>query len=247
MPDQNVDGSAVTTLRNVDVFRLAEDTNKGERPVALSEAEFLKQAVQILSISASRFSDYLQEKTFLIRDKPLATGESTQESFAFRYAVLFVNNRNQAAGLSNQVLIKPVPIPHPPTGLSAEAAESLVRLKWLPPSENMDGSKPARIAGYNIYRSEDPSRFPSMPLNPDPVQNPGYEDRDFQYNKTYYYAVSIVGSLRHPYAESQLSNVSSTVTRDIFPPLPPEGFTALFDGKNTVLLWAASASKDVAG
>jgi len=247
LPVQNVDGSAVTTLRSVDVFRLAEDSTKGESPAAIPEAEFLKQAVRILSIPASRFSDYLQEKTFLIRDGLSAAGEPGKEYPVFRYAVLFVNNKNQAAGLSNEVLIRPVPIPSPPTGLSAEVTENLIRLKWLPPSENMDGSKPARIAGYNVYRSEDPRRFPSIPLNPDPAQNPAYEDRDFQYDRTYYYAVSVVGNIKNPYAESQLSDVFSTVTRDIFPPLPPEGFTALFDGKGVVLLWAASASGDVAG
>jgi fibronectin type 3 domain-containing protein len=241
-----VDGSAVTTLRQVDVYRLAEDEGRGESP-ALPEEEYLKRAVRILSIPVSRFSDYLHDKTFRIEDRPSAPKASVKDSTAFRYAVLFVNKRNQAAGFSNQAVIRPVSIPSPPTVISAEVAQDLIRLKWLPPSENMDGSRPARIAGYNIYRSEDPSRFSSTPVNPEPVLVPAYDDRDFQFDKTYHYAVSVVGSVINPYAESHLSDVFSTVTRDIFPPLPPQEFTAIANGDNVVLLWGASESPDVAG
>jgi fibronectin type 3 domain-containing protein len=168
-------------------------------------------------------------------------------SSSFRYAVLFANNRNKAAGLSNQVLIKPLPIPLPPSGLSAEITEGSINLKWALPSENMDGSKPARIAGYNIYKAEEPRMLPAAPINSDPVQNPAYEDHSFQFDKTYYYAVSIVGNIANPRAESQLSEVLSAVSRDVFPPAPPKNFTALPDGGSILLLWAPSVSPDVAG
>jgi len=245
MPDQNTDGSAVTTLRNVDLLRLTEGPSQSDDP--LPEEQFLKRSARILSIPAPRFSEYLEEKTLILPDKLLVPEGSDFGSFAFRYAVLFVNNKNQAAGLSNQVVIKPVPMPLPPAELSAELTEDFIRLKWLPPSRNMDGSKPARIAGYNIYRSEEAGKFASTPVNPIPAQNPGYEDRSFQFDRTYYYAVSTVGSINNPYAESGLSNVISTVTRDIFPPLPPGNFTAVLDGESVVLFWTASPSGDLAG
>ncbi len=247
MPTQNTDGSPATTLRNVDIFRLTEDLNTGKNRASLAEEQFLQEAVRVLSIPASKFSDYLREETFLIHDKlPLPEG-SLMDSSAFRYAVRFVNKKNQAAGLSNQAFIKPVRIPLPPAQLTAEVTENFIRLTWHPPSENMDGSKPAKIVGYNIYRSEEPGAFPGAPINSEPVLNPAFEDRHFQYNKTYYYAVSILGSLQDPCAESRPSNAFSAVARDIFPPLPPKNFSAVLDGASIVLLWTASASQDVAG
>ncbi len=247
MPVENTDGSPVATLRNIEVFRIDEDLSRGESLDSLPEEEFFKKATRILSIPAPEFPAYLREKTFQIHDRPQFPESTAMQSFALRYAVMLVNKKNQAAGLSNQVLIKPVSIPLPPTNLTAELTEESIRLSWRPPSENMDGSKPARIVGYNIYRSEEASKFPSAPLNSAPLQDAVFEDRNFQYDRNYYYAVSVVASLQQPYAESRLSKEILVVTRDIFPPLPPKEFTAIFDGKSILLLWTPSPSPDVAG
>lgn len=246
MPDQNTDGSPATTLQTLEVFRLIEQANELNK-ASLPQDAFIKQAARILSIPAARFPSYLHEKVFVIQDKLSPLDSSVIYSSAFRYAVLFINKKNQTAGLSNQALISPVPIPRAPAGLSAEVTEAAIKLKWTQPTENMDGSKPVRIAGYNLYRSEEPNRFPSAPINSDPLQKPEYEDRKFQFDKTYYYAASVVGSLKEPFAESLDSETIAVAARDVFPPGPPENLNAVRENGTVVLLWTPPAAPDVAG
>jgi hypothetical protein len=84
-------------------------------------------------------------------------------------------------------------------------------------------------------------------MNHDPVQKPEFEDRSFRFDKTYYYAVSTIGSVQNPYAESIPSKPCQVVALYVFPPAPPGDFSAIFEGGNVLLLWAPSPSADVAG
>ena len=189
-PVQNTDGTEATTLAALDLLRLAEEAQEWDPRQPLSEEQFLSRAVRVLSIPASRFPSYLKDGVFFIEDRLTATANG------YRYAVLFFNESDQTAGLSNQASIRLIPIPPAPEGLSAELTETAVKLSWTVPTANADGSKPARIAGYNLYRSQSPEVVPDQPLNSVPLQEPRFEDRSFSFNKTYYYSVSTVGVSR---------------------------------------------------
>ena len=102
-----------------------------------------------------RFPGFLQGDSFVITDKPELADDSSIYAHAFRYAVLFINKKNQAAGFSNQAFVAPVALPLPPPGISAKVTEDAIRLSWTAPSENIDGSRPPRVAGYDLYRSGD--------------------------------------------------------------------------------------------
>jgi hypothetical protein len=245
-PVLNTDGSPATTFHKLQVLRLIEAAGTGESG-SYSEEQFLKRAAPVLSIPSSDFSNYLYNGSFIMEDTLPSLQESGFYSSEFRYAVLFINKKNQAAGISNQVRMRPVAIPPPPEEISIQTAESAIRLRWTPPPVNMDGSAPPRIAGYNIYKSEEPEEIASMPVNTDPVQGSEYEDRNFQFDRTYYYAIRTVGSLKDPYAESGLSKIHRMVARDIFPPAAPGNFDAVYENNSVILHWRASSSQDVAG
>jgi hypothetical protein len=246
-PLLNTDGSSPTTLARVEVFRLFEDLRQGLTPNPLPEEQFVQSAARILSIASPSFPGFLQAESFIVEDTPELPDKSSIYSHAFRYAVLFINKKNQAAGFSNQAFIAPVAIPLPPAGISASVMEDAIRLSWVEPAENMDGSKPPRFVGYNIYKSKDPQTLPSVPVNPNPLQKPEYEDRDFQFDQTYNYAIRMVGSSHDPYAVSLLSDILRVEARDTFPPAPPESFHAVREGSDVVLLWVPPESPDVAG
>ncbi len=245
-PERNTNGSEATTLRSVDIYRLSEDGNAKDVAGVADQGQFAKKALLILSIPAYRFSEYLSEKTFTFQDR-FSPDPSVMYSHSFRYAVRFINDKKQRGGLSNQVSITPVPIPLPPIGLSATESQDSISLKWTAPSENMDGSKPPRIAGYNIYRTEDPKQFPSNPVNPEPVQATGFEDLNFRFDTTYYYEITTVGGLQRPRPESLRSQILPVSTKDTFPPDPPKDFSAILQGDTVILLWAPSPSADVDG
>jgi fibronectin type 3 domain-containing protein len=113
--------------------------------------------------------------------------------------------------------------------------------------ENIDGSRPPNVAGYNIYRSLDAKNFPIVPLNPNPVPAAEFEDKDFQLDQTYFYRVAVVGSLQTPYPESESSADIVVATRDIFPPEAPQNLNGAVLNRNVMLLWMAPEDNDVAG
>jgi hypothetical protein len=246
-PIHNVDGTEASSLKSIDVFRLEEGASAANTNKPLPESEFTKQAVRIMSIPSSRLPEYFKGNLFVIADKSLSQDATALYSHAYRYAVLFINKKNRAAGLSNQAHIKPAPIPGPPSGIAAEVTENAIKLTWNPPLENIDGSKPPRIVGYNLFKSEKPDEFPSTPLNASPIKKPEFEDVDFRFDATYYYSVSTIGSVGDPDAESLRSESIKTLAKDVFPPAPPENFSALVEGDDVILVWTPSPAKDVAG
>jgi len=246
-PTQNTDGSAATTLALVDVYRLGGCFNTSATAPDLPDDEYAERAERILSIPSSRLADYLKGDSLYIHDKPDAADRSLIYSQTYQYAVLFVNRKNQAAGFSNKVTIAPIAIPPAPSGLSAILEENLIRLKWTPPFENMDRSKPPRIAGYKIYKADGSADFSPEPIHGDLIHGSSFEDRNFQFDKTYRYVIRTVGSTQNPYAESLPSEILYVETRDTFPPAPPENFHAIRHEGDIILLWAPSSSADVAG
>jgi hypothetical protein len=250
LPDQNTDGSPVTTLKSIEVFCIAEPAK--EKPPAfpippLTEKEFLARAKQVLSIPSSALSDYLHNKTLILRDTPQSPEPTGSSSPLYRYAVIFVNQKGQAAGLSNQVSIQLISIPSSPEQIAARTTEEAVVLNWTAPSENTNGSKPTLVAGYNVYRSEQIDSFPQSPINPAPLAQTTFQDRSIELNKTYFYAISTVGNLRDPFAESFPSAAIEVKTTDIFPPDPPADFNAILENGKVILLWTPSTSSDVLG
>ncbi len=245
MPVQNTNGMPVTTLKLVEVFRIT--AARGQLLAPLPEDEFMKRGEKVIEVGENGFSTYVHDNVFVFRDTLPPGEQSAVYRSSFDYAVRFVNRKGQAAGLSNQTVISPVAIPPAPVGLIAKVTQEFIALSWDPPAQNMDGSVPPHIAGYDVYRSEDPQRFPPAPLNAEPLQKPEYEDRTFQFDKTYYYSVSVVGSRQNPYAESAASAPVEVAARDVFPPEPPQNLNAVVENGAVILLWVAPPDPDVAG
>jgi hypothetical protein len=244
-PTVNTDGSALTTLASIDLFRITEDTHKDAQASALPDEELVRRGERIRSIPVSRLTEYLRGEFIVLQDTLDFPDRSSIYSHTYRYAVIFVNHKNQAAGFSNQVLITPVPIPLPPSEISATVEEKVIKLKWHEPSENADGSKPPRIAGYKIYRAEGSGEF--RPIHADITKGSLFEDRDFQFDASYRYTIGTVGSAQNPYAESRPSEALAVAPRDTFAPAPPENFQAIHQEGSLILLWTPSSSVDVAG
>ena len=247
LPKWNTNGTPVTTLQRVEVYRLTEDSSGASSRRQIPENQFLQKADPILSIPEKRLPEYRLQDLLVIEDRLSGLKQSVVYTRAFRYAVLFVNNKNQAAGFSNQAVVELVVVPLPPKKIAARITETSLDITWAPPSENRDGSKPARISGYNIYRTEEPEKFPTIPVNTKPLQNPEFKDVHFHFDGTYHYRVSVLGGLGEVLVESSLSDTLTVTPRDIFSPKPVENFNVIFEGETALLLWNPSPSPDVDG
>ena len=247
LSERNTDGSPARTIRSLEIFRITENA-EAEIPASssgLAEEIFLSRATRIFSIPAARFPEYTRENVFSIRDSPPAPPGIDISSLRFRYAAVFVNEKNQASGLGRQAIVQPAVLPPAPEGLAAVVTESEIHVTWTPIRENTDAARLSRIA-YNVFRSEKPDEFPAVPANDAPLPSAEYRDRDFEFDKNYHYTVSVV-VISNPPAESSRSGILKVETRDIFPPAPPGNFTAVAENGNVTLFWTPSQSADVAG
>ncbi len=244
MPRENTDGSPAVPPSEIEVFRLTQEDRRDRE--GISENDFLARAERIFDVRDD-LSAVLSGERLVFRDSLSGEDRAVVYQRAYRYAVRFVNSRNQTAGLGNQAVIAPVPVPAPPAEISFEVTQSFIRLRWSPPQENADGSRPARVAGYKLYRSEDPGVFSAAPLHEGLLVRPEFEDRSFQFDRTYCYAVSVVASAEDPYAESRASALLAVTPADRFPPPAPVNLQAVVDRGVVLLLWSAPDAPDVSG
>jgi len=139
------------SLSSFGVFR--EELNLKE---VLSERDwknrFKDKAKKIFVINQSNKDKYVdKEKVHYEEDLQLS-----QKPIYFRklfsFAVKTVSDKGNRSNWSNIVAIIPWNVPLPPQELKAEVKEEEIEISWQPPQGNIDGSQPANMIGYNIYR-----------------------------------------------------------------------------------------------
>jgi hypothetical protein len=175
-----------------------------------------------------------------------ATGIS---KIRLRYAVRYVNSRDQSAHFSNSVAIEPFPtVATRPSDLEVTApGQDVVELHWRAPVSNVDGSQPASIAGYNIYRKRSGSTGDAQLLNDTPVADTSFIDSKFQYKVDYNYFVRAVSPGLAGLLESSDCVPVEFTAIDTFPPSAPEALSIASANGVISLFWPSSPEQDVVG
>lgn len=166
-----------------------------------------------------------------------------------RYAVRYLNKREQGAAFSNTVSIEPSPgISMPPTGLGVTLpGQDQVVLTWSPPDANVDGSQPATIVGYNVYRRNAKRATGGTTLNSEPVTDITFTDTKFQYQADYVYFVRALSQGANGLIESADSASVAVTPADTFPPSAPEPVTIASANGTISLFWPSAPERDVVG
>lgn len=240
-PRRNPGGGSVQSIRRVDVYRVAEKTNA---PLPLTEDEFAARATLIGSVTYDEIKKATDDLTYT--DSLELAGEPSR----LRYAVRYVNEAGQRAAFSNFLLIEPAArVAEPPANLKAEPSETAVVLSWEPPKQNIDGSTPVNLLGYNVYRIDGSQSVPGQtPINQAPVTTPQYQDRTFKFGEKYTYIVRSVslGTLARP-VESLNSNSAEASPVDTYEPAAPTGLSIGPAPGRLSLFFAANSEPDLAG
>ncbi len=239
MPARNAPDGSILNISRADIYRLAEPA---DAPLVLSEEEFASRSIVIATLPITDADFGLKKMSYS------DTLEIAGQPARLRYAIRFVNKSGQRAAFSNFLLIEPASrIAANPTSLSAEITQEAVSLTWQPPTANVDGTTPANILGFNVYRSLSDKEAAKL-LNQTPVSDAKYADRFFEFGKNYYYFVRAVsvGSGGSP-VESQESNIVKVSPVDTFAPSPPAAITLATSLNSISIFFAVNPEKDIAG
>lgn len=184
-PEANVDDTRPANLLGYNVYRSARSQNE---PAA---TPLNSRPVNALSFSDQAFT-FGEEYVYVVRAVSLGTGGEPVESLN-----------------SNAVSVKPLDVfpPAPPSGLNAAASPTPLRISvFFAANQERD------VAGYNLYRSEDPD-LPKerwTKLNRELLQRTTYQDDAVRSGQKYFYyvvAVDAAGNVSRPsevYSETAL-------------------------------------------
>lgn len=162
------------------------------------------------------------------------------------YAVV-TEGASAKSDLSNLATIVPLDVPVPPASLTANAKPEGVALDWKAPSNSATSTSRPVLIGYNIYRASatESSDELGTPVNASPVKDTNY--LDVPPYGMYRYRVSAVAAAGPPRIESDLSAPASITFKDLMPPPPPTGLTALVGTKSVRLVWDPVEAPDLRG
>ena len=240
-PRRNAGNGSVQSIRRVDVYRVAE---KPDAPLPLTEDEFAARATMIGSVTFDEIKKATDNLTYT--DTLQLAGEPSR----LRYAVRYVNASGQRAAFSNFLLIEPAArIAEAPANVRAEITEPAIVLHWEAPKQNIDGSTPVNLLGYNVYRvNAAQNEVGQTPLNQSPITAAEYQDQNFKFGEKYTYIVRSVslGTLARQ-VESLNSPTVEAAPVDKFPPAAPTGFSIGPAPGRLSLFFAPNAESDIAG
>ena len=163
-----------------------------------------------------------------------------------RYAVTATRDKKRVSELSPLAAIVPRVPPDRPLDLVAVVEESRVCLDWWPPPAMLDGTRPAVVAGYAVYRREAAEEeFDDQPIGVALGAGPTWTRRCGP-DHAYVYTVRAAPVAELPLILGPAADPVAVSTKDVFPPAAPEGLLVLAESGGTRLVWNPSLAPDLA-
>jgi hypothetical protein len=245
-PHLDLRSDEASSVRRADIYRLRQGRDV---PPHTIPDEFEESANIVGFIDYDGLKAQLRDGDRLTFEDQLNLDQTAVlANTRFQYAVRYVDGRGRPQPLSNIVSVEPVPgIARPPTDLAYAETQDEVTVTWTPPDENIDGTTPAQVIGYNVYRASPGAERLGRPLNDQPLQEPRYVDRNFRYGQRYAYVVRSVSQGPEQQVESVDSPRLEVTPRDVFRPSTPSNVTVASAGGVVSLFWPTNPERDVVG
>lgn len=238
MAARNASDGNLLNISRADIYRLTEPVASSSN---ISEEEFASRSTLIATVPISDSDFALKVMTF--SDTLNFAGQQAR----LRYAVRFANASGQKAGFSNFLVIEPTAkVAETADSLATNVTQNSIIVSWNPPVKNIDGSSPANILGFNIYRIDDANN--QKLLNSTPVTGTKFEDKTFEFEKNYTYFIRTVslGANGEP-LESADSPATKVLPKDTFAPSAPSAVTIAASPNTISIFFATNTEKDIAG
>jgi hypothetical protein len=245
-PVKSVDGSPLAGVSEAEVWVLEEEKAKAAAG-AMTAKDFEGKARPAILLKKDGLVAFRKEKE---TDEagfsyPYSMAGKVPATMKVRFAVRVRDGRSRMSELSDPVAFDPQVGPGPPQELAARVLEDRIELVWKAPAANFDGSTPALVSGYNVYRRGKDG--PDALVNSSLVREAVFVDRDVAYGVPVRYFVRASATEAPPYLESDDSAARELVPEDVFPPAAPAGVVPVAGSGFVSLSWEANREKDLAG
>ena len=146
---------------------------------------------------------------------------------------------------SRLLTVKPAVISLPPREVKASVFQDRIDISWKAADKNFDQTSPARLRGFNVYRSE--GKDQPRRLNDKLIKEEKFSDKNFLLGKVYRYFVRASAAESPPFMESGDSDVIEVQAKDMFAPAAPSGLTSIAAESYISLSWDSNTEADLAG
>ncbi|MHB8095467.1 MAG: fibronectin type III domain-containing protein, partial [Candidatus Aminicenantales bacterium] len=207
--------------------------------------DFENRATLAASIENDRLADYATAPGAARFSFPYKLEERMFGAVLLTFSVRVSDARSRDSEFATAVSFEPRAVPLPPGDFEIRPFEGAIELRWRAPEANIDGTSPPAVAGFNVYRETPDGR--AALLNPNPVPDLEFKDRDFTLGAPVRYFVRASAVKKAPYAESADSEIREITPRDEFAPVPPAAVVPVSGRGFISLSWNANREKDFAG
>lgn len=260
------------------VFSLPPKTVSGEKLTAPPAVEIVRGSPKpngapdsksfrvVYTIPGALVANYVAAGHVRFTD-PISPAE-TKERPGVTYAYLIRTrlSKKRASADSNVVMARVFPTPQSISSVQIQLTETAVNLTWPAPTQTSAGDPLPSVSGYRVYRGEIEPRSSApagkelsdvhwispLALLGQPTTS-SYSDTQFEFGKTYVYAVRSVISANENEIESNNSEPVIVTPLDTFPPAAPQGLVAaVLPGATSSTLvvdlsWSINLETDFAG
>ena len=163
-PSKTNAGETLTNLTGVTVYRELIGAREGERPPeapkdaaarAREEKGFRARAEAIQKLTRTELDAATVGADVVVRDPLVPLYREGRIGRVFlRYGVTATRDRKKASELSPLVALLPRVPPDRPFRVVPTVEEARVCLDWSAPVAMLDGARPAKVAGYAVYRRD---------------------------------------------------------------------------------------------
>jgi len=262
-PSVYTDGSPLKEIGLVEIWLHIEereaDKNAGtaesgaeasaESEPAPEEDPFPEKAQCIASIAGESLSEHKKSEVDttlpgeFIYYHELSNDDLTDRTFIF--GLKAYDAKKKGSELSALLSVDPEALPLPPSGLRADVSENKIEVAWSAPEKNIDGSAPADLKGYMVYRKSEDEGL--RRLSQELVRDTNFIDKDFRFDDVYTYYVRAAAAENPHLLESEDSVPCEVAPKDTFPPKPPRGLVGIAGAGYISLSWNANREPDLAG
>ncbi|MDQ7837573.1 MAG: hypothetical protein RDU59_03665 [Thermodesulfobacteriota bacterium] len=162
------------------------------------------------------------------------------------YTVQAVDDDGRIGAEAGPVIIYWDVPPGPPAALNVQAGDSQAVLGWKAPEKLSNGSAVGEPLSYYIYRREGDGPYERL-LAAGLLSNTAFTDTSTANDAFYTYRVRAVRSVKTTLIEGPESDEVTAFPKDMTPPAPPTGLSAIASPEGIVLRWIDNTEADLAG